>query len=230
MKPTNDANWRDAASVKCYLGIDLTSSDRRPSAWAALDATAGIVGLGRARTDADILALTERLRPSSIAIDAPLFLPKGLTTLDDPTAAVGLPTGRACERALKALGIGCFYTIPHSIIRNMVYRAIALRLEMEARGLVVLEVFPYATKVRLFGTRTMPRKTRACGLTWLRQQVARYIPDTAMHPDLSHDDLDALLAAYTGLLHGRGLAEGIGEADEGLLWLPTATAGGIQDL
>jgi len=205
-----------------YLGIDLTSSERRPSAWASLDEAAHILDLGQVTGDDAIMALVERLQPASTAIDAPLYLPRGLASLDDDKAAQGLPTGRACERQLKALGIGCFYTTPSSIIKPMVYRAIALRRRLEARGHLVLEVFPYASKVRLLGMRHLPKKTCINGRLWLQSALVTFIPDLSASPPLSHDALDALIAAYTGLLHANGLAVGLGEPDEGILWIPEA--------
>ena len=161
---------------------------------------------------------------ASVAIDAPLHLPLGLASLDDPVAAQGLPTGRACERELKRLGIGCFYTTPNSIIKLMVYRSIVWRQNLEARGILVLEVYPYASKRRMFGNCPMPKKASSSGRAWLQTSLLRFIPDLAGSPPLSHDTLDALIAAYTGLLHARGQAQGTGCAEEGLLWIPLISA------
>jgi predicted nuclease with RNAse H fold len=203
----------------CYLGFDPTNSERRPTAWALLDDQARIVEQGCAGSNAELLALAERLQPAVVAIDSPLFLPLGLASLDDPAAARGLPTGRCCERELKSLGIGCFYTTPSSIIKPMVNRCIALRLELEQRRITTIEVFPYASKVRLFG-RPIPPKTRPEGRLWLQSAVATLIPGLPAEPALSHDALDALIAAYTGLCYARGAAKGVGDPAEGLLWLP----------
>lgn len=204
----------------CYLGFDPTNSERRPTAWALLDDQARVVEQGCTGTNAELLALAGRLRPAVVAIDSPLFLPLGLASLDDPAAANGLPTGRCCERELKSLGIGCFYTTPSSIIKPMVYRCIALRLELEQRHITTIEVFPYASKVRLFG-RPIPAKTRPDGRSWLQSSVATLIPGLPDQPALTHDALDALIAAYTGLCYARGTAQGLGDPAEGLLWLPT---------
>jgi predicted nuclease with RNAse H fold len=208
----------------CYFGLDATNDERHPSALAVLDSDAHILAMGTASSDSDILRLVNHWQPASIAIDAPLYLPRGLTNLDDPVAAAALPTGRACERELKSLGIGCFYTTPRSIIKPMVYRSMALRLNLEAQGLLVLEVFPYASKRRLFANRRIPKKTSSHGREWLQQNLLPYISDLASSPPLQHDALDALMAAYTGLLHARGQTEGLGDADEGLLWIPRTDA------
>ena len=41
---------------------------------------------------------------------------------------------------------------------------------------------------------------------------------------LGHDQLDAIVAAYTAYLYACGLAEGVGDPDEGLIWVPRALA------
>jgi predicted nuclease with RNAse H fold len=177
--------------------------------------------MGSATTDAELITLVHTYRPGIVAIDAPLSLPRGLS----PTAFMAGrpvplgPTGRACERALKDLGIGCFYTTPRSIIKEMVLRAIALAEALQAEGLRVAEVYPFATRVLLFGR--MPiRKTTVQGRRVLQRHLATLIGGLPA-PPLSHDELDALLAAYTGLLILRGEAQGWGDPEEGIIWLPT---------
>ena len=41
---------------------------------------------------------------------------------------------------------------------------------------------------------------------------------------LSHDHLDAIVAAYTAYLHGRGQAEAVGDPEEGVIYVPRAVA------
>ena len=65
-----------------FLGIDPTSSDRKPSACALLDEDGSLVKLASPRTDADILELAARCRPDIVAIGAPLNLPSGFCCLD----------------------------------------------------------------------------------------------------------------------------------------------------
>ena len=77
-----------------FLGIDPTSSDRKPSACALLDEDGSLVKLASPRTDADIVELAARCRPDIVAIDATepwgapphKMLPRGL--LREPPAAV----------------------------------------------------------------------------------------------------------------------------------------------
>ena len=204
------------------LGLDLTATERRPSACAVLDTAARVLDLRLCRTNNDLLVLAEECRPKVVAIDAPLSLPAGLHCLEEtcPCQPTSPHKGRACEQALARLGIGCYFTTKRSLIKPMVYRGMALQAELGRRGLAVIEVYPFASKLRLFG-----RLTGKATLAGRQALWARLRPLLAGGPALpddlpSHDLLDALLAAYTGLLYVRGQAEALGDPAEGLLWLP----------
>ncbi|MGQ9572754.1 MAG: DUF429 domain-containing protein [Dehalococcoidia bacterium] len=207
-----------------YLGIDLASTSQRPSAFAVLDARAGLRELGLAHEDGDILALAQRWRPRYVAIDAPLSLPRGMCCLEEncpctPASPDGL---KAAERALLREGTGLFRTTKRSLIKAMVYRAMALRRALEEQGHAVMEVYPYASKVRLFG-RPIAKKTTRAGREWLRQRLEGLVPGLAQHRQrLSHDQLDAIVAAYTAYLRGRGQAEAMGDPQEGVIYVPKA--------
>ena len=81
----------------------------------------------------------------------------------------------------------------------------------------VIEVYPYAAFVTLLGHR--PRgKTEREGLA-ARVRVLR---QTGVEWDdyFDHDSLDALASALTGWRYLQGRASALGDAREGLLWLP----------
>jgi len=209
-----------------YLGIDPASGPQRPSAFAVLDDQGSLHDLGLVREDDDILALARRWRPRYLAIDAPLSLPKGMCCLEESCpCAPASPDGlKAAERALLKEGIGLFRTTKRSIIKAMVYRAIRLRRALEERGYAVMEVYPYASKVRLFG-RPIPKKTTKAGQQWLRQRLEGLVPGLREHRrSLSHDELDAIVAAYTAYLHGQGQVEAVGEREEGAIYVPKTRA------
>ena len=164
-----------------FLGIDLTGSDRRPSACALLDAGDRVLDVGFVGDDADILRLVERHTPRYVALDAPFGLPRGMCCLEEscPCAPESPHPGRACERELASrYGIPCFWTTKRTIIKAMVYRAIGLRSALEARGPEVLETYPYAIKVRLFGRR-LPRKSTREGVAHLRRRLLALLPTLA---------------------------------------------------
>jgi predicted nuclease with RNAse H fold len=192
-----------------YLGVDLSSSVARLSGYAVLDEQARLRSVGLVRTDEEVLSLASRWRPRLVALDAPLSWPSSPDT-----------RGRQCELRLAHEGIGIFRTTRRTIIRPLIERGIALSTAMRELGLEVVEIYPYGSKVRLFG-RGIPKKTTSEGRTWLRRRLEALIPRLADHEgSLTHDELDAVVAAYTALLRDGGLSEEVGDAAEGLICLP----------
>jgi predicted nuclease with RNAse H fold len=211
--------------VASYLGIDPTSAPGRPSAFAVLDDQGSLQDVGLVGEDDDILALARRWRPRYLAIDAPLSLPEGMCCLEEScTCAPASPDGlKAAERALLKEGIGLFRTTKRSIIKAMIYRAMGLWRALEERGHTVVEVYPYASKVRLFG-RPIPKKTTKAGRQWLRGRLEGLVPGLREHEGrLSHDELDAIVAAHTAYLRGQGRAEALGDPHEGVIYVPKAS-------
>jgi len=211
--------------VTTFAGIDLTSSFKKASAYALLEADLRIGSLKSLSTDSEIIAAIERDRPTLVAIDAPLSLPRGLCclNLDCLCQPASSGKGRLCERELARQRIPCYFTTKKSIIKEMVERAIKLNKELPTRGYEVIEIYPYASKIRLWGKR-MPKKTSAEGLEYLKIHVTRIIPDLALHrAKLDHDLCDAVIAAYTAYLHYQGKTEPIGDPDEGLIYVPVAS-------
>jgi predicted nuclease with RNAse H fold len=205
-----------------FAGIDLTSSRRKPSAYALLKEDLSVSYLRYLHTDAEIISEIERDKPTLVAIDAPLRLPQGLCCLnrDCTCQPASKKAGRLCERELAKSGIPCYFTTKRSIIKEMVYRAIALKEELLACGFEVIEVYPYATKVRLWG-KPIPRKTTPNGLRFLAGHLAVVIPDIVRYQArLDHDLCDALLAAYTAYLHYQGKTEAIGDSKDGWIYIP----------
>ena len=210
-----------------FLGIDPTSSERKPSACALLDKDGSLVKLASPRTDADILELAARCRPDIVAIDAPLGLPTGLDCLQETCACASEHEfkGRVCERELLARGISLYVTTKRSIIKKMVYRCMALVPPLEAMGARVIEVYPYASKVCLFG-KPIPKKTKREGREFLRRRLGGLIPGlNAYDGRLDHDLYDALVAAYTAYLHDRGETESLGRPQEVCIVVPRTPAG-----
>ena len=198
---------------KTYLGVDLASSAARPSGYAVLDEQSRLLALGLVATNDEILSLASHWRPRMVALDAPLSWPT------DPDSS-----GRQCEVLLAHEGIGTFRTTRRTIIRALVERGIAVACVLRSQGFQVIEAYPYGSKVRLFG-RPIPKKTRSSGRAWLQQRLEGLLPDLTCHPaSLTHDELDAVMAAYTALLRDRGLTEDVGDPAEGQVCLPLKAA------
>ena len=102
----------------------------------------------------------------------------------------------------------------------MVYRAVRLNTALEERGHRVIEVYPHASKVRLFG-RALPKKTTPAGRLFLSDEVGDIVGTEEVESrKLTHDDYDAIIASYTGVLHHLGRTDTLGEPDEGATVLP----------
>ena len=207
-----------------FIGIDLTTSPKKKTACAVLDTEPRLQDRVLLGSDEEIAAFVEAYRPALVAIDAPLSQPLGLCCLEETCSCqpVSPRKGRQCERELSALGIGCYYTTKRSIIKGMVYRGIRLKAELEKQRHTVIEIYPYASKLRLFGP--LPRKTTVAGRRALQALLQRFIPSVPSPQKtlLSHDAPDALLAAYTGFLYDCGETEALGDPSEGLLHIPTS--------
>ena len=210
-----------------FLGVDLASVKAKPSACVGLDSGLNLRYSGFSYQDLDILRVVSRHSVRLVAIDAPLSLPDGLCCLEEgcschPMAEV---KGRRCERELARLGITCYFTTKKSIIKAMVYRGVRLRAKLEAMGYEVIEVYPYASKVCLFGT-NIPRKTSPSGLAFLKQRISGLLPNIAAYRDgFNHHLCDAAIAAHTAFLHWRGKTQLIGDLEEGAMWLPLVDRG-----
>jgi predicted nuclease with RNAse H fold len=111
----------------------------------------------------------------------------------------------------------------------MVERALKLRRDLEGVGVQPVEVYPYASKVRLlrFEGRYPPKKRTLKGRRWAAAELHRFIKGK-WDDDLDDDRADALLAAYTAFLFGRDAAEPLGDEPEGQIWLPQMTTRGAQ--
>jgi len=201
-----------------FVGIDLTAG-ARPTAVAALAEDLREQRIELLLTDGELLGFVEEAQATIVAVDAPLGLPAGQCCLEQECGCAprGPGSGRECERALSRLGMGCYYTTKRSIIKAMVYRGIGLRRRLEARGCTVIEVYPYASKVRLFGARP-PRKMGQAGRTFMADRLSSLL--TRDIPLMSHDEADALICAYTAYLYARGDTEALGDAAEGRLHIP----------
>jgi predicted nuclease with RNAse H fold len=205
-----------------FLGIDLVSTEAKPSACVGLDKELRLVYSGFLYPNSDILAVVSQYGFKLVAIDAPLSLPEGLCCLEESCSCQTkvAAKGRECERKLAKLGIPCYFTTKKSIIKAMVYRGIKLKAELEAMGCEVIEVYPYATKIRLFG-KPIPPKLKAEGLRFLKEHLAHLLPSIAPYLEgFNHDLCDATLAAYTAFLHFQGKTELCGAPETGTICLP----------
>jgi len=205
-----------------FIGIDLTSSSQKPSACVGLGEDLNLVFAGFLVADSDIVASVSSHVFCIVAIDAPLTLPQGFCCLGKNCGcqAKSPKKGRKCERDLAKLGISSYFTSKKSIIKEMVYRGIRIRKDLEERGNKVVEVYPYASKVCLWG-KPIPSKLKPAGLDFLRSHLVTLMPSlTPYVADFNHDLCDAAIAAHTAYLCNLGKTLEFGDPTEGTICIP----------
>jgi len=188
------------------LGVDLAGSPRRPTGMCILDDSL-VARTWIAYSDSEILEAAARLRPDIVAVDAPLTLPKGRRSLEDASG----PHLRECDRALLRMGIR-FFPVTLGPMRMLTARGMRLRRELEEMGLRVIEVYPGGAQDVL----GIPRKSR--GLDALRRGLES-LGIRGLSEEMTGDELDAVTAAYVGLLYLRGEAVVLG-GEDGAIVMP----------
>jgi predicted nuclease with RNAse H fold len=209
-----------------FFGIDLTSTEAKPSACLGLDSKSQLVYFGFLTKNRDIVALLDFYSPQVIAIDAPLSLPLGLCCLEEscPCKPQFPRKNRQCDQELRQQGIPCYPTSKKTFIKDLIYRGIELKTsigrEVKQAGQVI-EVYPFASKVRLFG-KTVPRKTTKQGMCFLRDKLGEILPGLKPYLNMfDHDLCDAAMAAHTALLYHQNRVEVLGNSKEGLIFIPS---------
>jgi predicted nuclease with RNAse H fold len=189
------------------IGIDLAGSERRNTGICILnenlEAKCFVV-----HKDEEILDLIEKFKPDLIAIDAPLSLPKGRKSLDRREKI----HFRECDKKLFEFGIK-FFPITLGPMRMLTKRGIKLRKILEKKGYKVIEVYPGATQdILKIARKNVSLKKLREGLENLGIKIEER--------ELTHDELDAITAAFTGYLHLKGMSLSLGNEKEGVIIVP----------
>jgi predicted nuclease with RNAse H fold len=209
-----------------FFGIDLTSTEAKPSACLGLDSKSQLVYLGSIIENRDIVTLLNFYSPQVIAIDAPLSLPSGLCCLEEscPCQPKSPRKNRQCDQELRQQGIPCYPTSKKTFIKDLIYRGIELKnsIGREAKqACQVIEVYPFASKVRLFG-KAIPQKTTKQGTSFARDKLGDILPGIEPYLDMfNHDLFDAAVAAYTALLYHQNRVDALGNSREGIILIPS---------
>jgi predicted nuclease with RNAse H fold len=205
------------------FGVTLRISPNHPSSLAVLNHQSHLVHLGLVKTDVELLQMVGTYQPRLIAIGSPLCLPTGLPDLEPAANTPGTHPenrGRQLERELASIGTPCFFTGRGSVIRPLIYRGIGLKGELHLRGYEVIEVYPHATKVILFGEQALPAKGSR-SLAYLKGRLGTLIDGLEDYSgNLNKNNSGALLNAYTALLHMLEGTDLLGDPHEGLLIIP----------
>lgn len=201
--------------MRKVIGLDLTSSDKKPSGLVSYDGF--FYSYHLPRSDIEIVEMCKGAE--LIAIDSPLKLPKGFCCLEETcNCHLGKPNGRSCERELVKMGIPLYFTTKKSIIKKMIYRAMRLTGVLGENR--VIEIYPYSIKVCLFG-KPIPNKSTKEGLSILKELISEVlnIPLNELI-SLNHDICDAILACHVAYLHLEGKTMSIGDEEESPIVIP----------
>jgi predicted nuclease with RNAse H fold len=180
------------------MGIDLSASEKRDSGVCWMDNLR--VQTFRVKRDDEIIALVRKFRPKLVAIDAPLSL---------PLPSEGL---RQCDRELLKRGIRVF-PVNFGAMKRLTERGIRMKALLEAESFKVIEVFPGGAQDVL----GLPRKQR--NLSGLREGLSQ-LGLKGIKTNTTHDELDAVTAAYVGWLYLNGLAELISDGQGSGIVMP----------
>jgi predicted nuclease with RNAse H fold len=189
------------------VGLDLAANHKKQSGFCILNENLEVKTF-LLFTDNEILEHVKRYDPELIAIDAPLSLPLGRTSLEEKSN-IHL---RLCDRELLELGIK-FFPITLGPMRKLTERGIKLKLMLENLGYKVIEVFPGATQDIL----GLVRKNQ--GVNKLREGLIS-LGIKGIKNEMNDDELDAITCALTGLLYLRGECIELGDKKEGILIIP----------
>jgi len=143
-------------------------------------------------TDDEIVENVKKVKPDVVGIDAPLIYP---------------PKIRKCDRTLKKYG-----AMPPTMKSMSILSKRGFFLAKKLKGFNVIEVFPTAS-AKILGVYNKDINMMVQGLLNL---------DLIINNSIStKDEVDALLAALTGLLHLHNLTEDVGDK-EGVVICPKA--------
>ena len=205
------------------LGVDLRASRKKPSSISILDPQSHLTELSSFYEDDELIKLVHDIQPDLVAIGAPLNLPSGFCCLDQTCEcrfSVPNRKGRLLELELAKMGISCFYTNKGSIIRELIYRGILLSQILRDAGHNVIEVYPHATKMLLFGDK-VPPKNSSVSVSYIISHLTPLVSGMEEHADdLDRNSCEAIINAYTGQLHAQSDTDILGDPEEGILVLP----------
>jgi hypothetical protein len=189
------------------VGIDLAGSPKRNTGICLMH-NKKIVKYATVHEDEEILSFVKEANPQIIGIDAPLSLPPGRKTLDDNNG-VHL---RECDKELTKRKIR-FFPVTLGPMRMLTLRGIYLKKKFKRLGFDSIEIYPGATQ-DTFG---IPRKQHS--MEGLINGLAG-LGIKGLHPDMNHDELDAITGGFTAYLYLKGKADILGSLKTGAIIIP----------
>ncbi len=207
-----------------YMGVDLKTTTRQRSSMAVVDSDSRIVFMGSFSEDLELIEAIHQYHPQLIAIGSPLTLPTGLCCLE-PTCQCQMEypenKGRQAELDLARMGISCFFTNKKSIVSQLVYRAVRLNQKLTDMGQEIIEVYPHASKLLLFGDKLPPKRNAKECLGFFKDRLPKLVNGLDEYMiQLDSGSCDSLINSHIALLHASGETDVVGSDAEGLIALP----------
>ncbi|MHB8094373.1 MAG: DUF429 domain-containing protein [Candidatus Aminicenantales bacterium] len=197
-----------AIAFSAVVGLDLAGSPKRPTGFCLLrgwDAETSDLF-----SDAAIMDAVRRAAPVLVAIDAPLNLPPGRTSIHERNDS----HYRVCDLELRRRHIP-FFPITLGPMRSLTERGIRLRRKIEKLNIRVIEMYPGGAQ-DVWG---IPRARRdRAGL----KRGLRRLGLKGLRKDASDHELDAATGALVGRDFLAGRAEVYGNFEEGAIVMPAA--------
>lgn len=181
------------------LGIDLAGKEENPTGLCVLQNKQ--LFLKTLHKNLEILEMIEKIKPSLIAIDAPLSMPKGRCCLEqDCSCAIG-GHFRQAEREIRSYGR--LLPLTFGGMKMLTLRGIELSKVLK-KDYEVIETHP----------RTSQKILKIADLKQFLNKYF-YLPSNA-----NEHELDAALAALTGFLYIKECYLEIGDPEEGTIIIP----------
>ncbi len=212
-----------------FVGIDPSAGERNPSGICFMDKSFRIILINKWWTlndlDAILKPLSNRIR--FIGIDGPLQPPHELdyccfkdSVLPCHHKQTTPFKGRYCEKILNQFGFRCFVTSKNSFAKIWIKRCFEIDHHLRSEGYLTLEVYPTAVRKILFPELKGKKKSLN-----FRKHLQKLIEESGIQiPQnkrvYSDDELDAVLAAYTVVLHEQKKTIVIGDEKDGFIILP----------
>ena len=184
------------------IGLDLAGVETRPTGYCALMGMEVITSL--IYTDKEILTKIREDHPRLIAIDAPLTLPPGRTTLEERNKS----HLRDCDRELLKRGIK-FFPLTLGPMRKLTERGMRLKKILESENTITVEAYQGGAQDVL----GIPRKQK--GLEKLKAGLEN-LGLKRLTSLMSDHELDAVTCAYVGKLFLEGNAIFYGISHDGI--------------
>lgn len=193
------------------VGLDLAGSPKRPTGFCLLR---GLEAATRNLfSDEEILAAVVDARPALVAIDAPLHLPPGRSSIHERNDSHYRP----CDLELRRRKIP-FFPITLGPMRELTVRGMRLRGELEKKGIRTIEMYPGGAQ-DVWG---IPRAKR--DRKGLRRGLLR-LGLKGLRRDGSDHELDAASGALVGRLCIQGRADIYGDFESGAIVMPRPRRG-----